>query len=532
MSDHGIDLYDADDARLLRLAGAGNAEAFGVLSERHAWAARKLARLLASPADVEEVVAEAFGRVRAAIGRGGGPSNAVRPYVLTALRRVCDEREHGQAARLSPNEQELDEQQLTDPGVPLVDPAVAGTELTIAARAYLSLPARWRAVLWHAEIEQEHPLVVTPLLGLARNGIGALDREAIDGLRQAFVQLYVMTIAQPECEPVAEQLDAYVRDALPRPDARQVSEHLRGCDECRAASGELADIGATLRGTVAPLILGPAADAYLVGMGVAGASDVAGSMVTLAVTPADGDEVASAAPDLRNPTGSRHARRRLSPSIAVAAGVVLVVLVSGAVVLKLNSNTGSTGPRSAIASPPAAPVVGLPSQVAVTPSPVPSPVPISAPLSPQASPVSEPQTLATLSASLDISQAQFGSTRTTSTDEVDFGVANTGSVSSGPLTVEISLPRGSSAGGQSSSPGPGFTGGVPESSGSPLGGFGWNCEPTQGGVVCMHAAVLAGQQVTGRLSVTISGFMTCGRPVRLTASSGGATAQAARDLRC
>src|SRR5215469_1833499 len=97
-------LYDADDARLLRLAAASNAEAFGVLSERHAWAARKLARQLVLPEDVEEVVAEAFGRVRAVIGRGGGPSNAVRPYVLTALRRVCDDRQRGQLTHLSPDE--------------------------------------------------------------------------------------------------------------------------------------------------------------------------------------------------------------------------------------------------------------------------------------------------------------------------------------------------------------------------------------------------------------------------------------------
>jgi len=131
--DPGIALYDADDAGLLSLAGAGDAQAFGVLSGRHAWAARKLARQLVSPDEVDNAVAEAFGRVLASIRRGGGPSDAVRPYVLTALRRVCDERQRGQLTRLSPAEQ------LTDPGGLLVDPAVArrASTWTVVCRSLL-----------------------------------------------------------------------------------------------------------------------------------------------------------------------------------------------------------------------------------------------------------------------------------------------------------------------------------------------------------------------------------------------------------
>ena len=528
-------LYDADDARLLRLASASNAEAFGVLSERHAWAARKLARQLVLPEDVEEVVAEAFGRVRAAIARGGGPSNAVRPYMLTALRRVCDERQRGQLTRLSPDEQEA------DPGAPLVDPAVAGVEQTLAARAYLSLPERWRAVLWHTEIEQEHPLVVTPVLGLARDGIVSLDREAIDGLRQAFVQLYVMALAQPECESVAERLDAYVRDALPAPEATQIWEHLRGCDECRAAHDELADIRATLRGTVAPLILGAAADAYLHGTEAPGASDVpsvvAGRTDTLTFRPADGGDAAKVRSAAPKPRVSRHARRRVPRSTVIAAGVAAAAVISGTIAFAIADRpNGSMGPGSAMASPPAFPAGRQPSQLA--PSSPPSPIPISAPLSPQASPTSSTPTTTTLSASLDISPAQFTSTRSgsgQSTDEVSFDVANTGSVASGPLTAAIDLPPGSSPSGDGPGPSPGFTGGVPEGTGTPAnggGGFGWSCEPTQGGITCTHAPIPAGQHADGRFTVTISGFMTCGQPVRLTASSGPASAKAERDLRC
>lgn len=539
--DSGFAVYDADDARLLSLAGAGDAEAFGVLSERHAWAARKLARQLVPPASVEAVVAEAFARVRAVIRRGCGPSNAVRPYMLTALRWVCDERQRGQLTALSP-----EEQQLTDPGALLIDPAVSGVEQTLAARAYLSVPERWRAMLWHAEIEQEHPLVVTPLFGLARNGIAALNHQAIDGLRQAYVQLYVRAIARPECEPVAERLDAYVRDALPPPDATQVWEHLRGCGECLAAYDELSDIRATLRGTVAPLILGTAADAYLE-TEAPSASAVAAGPTTLAIRSAARGEVVLRDSAARKQRGRRRARRRMPLSLAVAAAVALVALVGGAIGFTLEDRPSpATGTGTAMGSPPPSPVPGLPAQVVPSTSPSSSPppsvVPITASSSPQASSASpSTQTLTTLSASMDINQAQFGGPdggpgSGPPTDEIGFDVMNTGPVATGPLTVAIALPSGSSpTGGQPSSPSPGVTGGIPAGGGAPadgIAGFGWSCEPTDGGITCTHAPVAAGQHVDGRLSITISGFMTCGKPVRLTASSGEATAQAVQDLRC
>ena len=46
------------------------------------------------------------------------------------------------------------------------EPALAGFERSVVARAFASLPERWQAVLWHCEIEGRTPAEVAPLLGL------------------------------------------------------------------------------------------------------------------------------------------------------------------------------------------------------------------------------------------------------------------------------------------------------------------------------------------------------------------------------
>ena len=64
--------------------------AFGVLYQRHFEAVQSLAReLVPSPAEADHLVAETFALVHEATQSGGGPTDAFRPYVLTALRRAA-----------------------------------------------------------------------------------------------------------------------------------------------------------------------------------------------------------------------------------------------------------------------------------------------------------------------------------------------------------------------------------------------------------------------------------------------------------
>src|SRR5688572_27117685 len=74
------------DAELILQVRSGDREAFGVLYERHASAARALARQYVSPADAEDVVADAFSKLFEMLRRGAGPDAGFRPYLYTVVR--------------------------------------------------------------------------------------------------------------------------------------------------------------------------------------------------------------------------------------------------------------------------------------------------------------------------------------------------------------------------------------------------------------------------------------------------------------
>jgi len=150
-----------------------------------------------------------------------------------------------------------------DPGVPFADPAVADLERTMVARAFASLPQRWQAVLWHTEIEGARPAEVATLLGLTANGVAALAYRAREGLRQAYLQMHLSGEAREQCRPVAAKLGAHVRGGLAKRDAAMVAGHLDQCADCCRIYAELGDVNVALKAIVAPVVLGPAAAAYL-----------------------------------------------------------------------------------------------------------------------------------------------------------------------------------------------------------------------------------------------------------------------------
>ncbi|WP_336212036.1 sigma-70 family RNA polymerase sigma factor [Nonomuraea sp. LPB2021202275-12-8] len=254
------------DAELLHAVRGGNAAAYGRLYERHVAAARALARqLVHGEAEVEDVVAESFTKILDLVGRGGGPDTAFRTYLLTVVRRTVHDRSRVQIHQVTTGEIEL-----FDPGVPFTDPAMAGLEGSLIAKAYLSLPERWRAVLWHTEVESASPADVAPLLGLSANGVAALAYRAREGLRQAYLQTHLTASPPHDCKPVLGKLGAYVRGGLTRRDAKSVDEHVSGCPSCHAVLRELTEVNRSLRAVVGPLILGTSAAGYATAMAAPG----------------------------------------------------------------------------------------------------------------------------------------------------------------------------------------------------------------------------------------------------------------------
>ena len=75
--------------------------------------------------------------------------------------------------------------------------------------------------------------------------------------------MHLSGAGRDECRPVAARLGAYVRGGPAKRDAAVVAVHLDQCVECRRVIAEFGDVNVALKGIVAPIVLGPAAVAYL-----------------------------------------------------------------------------------------------------------------------------------------------------------------------------------------------------------------------------------------------------------------------------
>lgn len=254
------------DPQLISLVRGGDTDAYGLLYERHLESARRLARVLSTDhADADDLIADTFAKVLAVLRNGGGPDTAFRAYLLTTMRHTRYDR-----ARRERRVELTDDLTRYETAEPVDDPTISRLETSYAARAFNRLPERWRAVLWHTEVEGESPSQIAPLLGLTPNGVAALAYRARERLRQMYLQEHIALTGNPRCHWTGSHLAGYVRAALAKRDRGKVDEHLSGCAECRRLHRELSEENAGLRSVVAPLLLGAAAPAYLADAGALG----------------------------------------------------------------------------------------------------------------------------------------------------------------------------------------------------------------------------------------------------------------------
>lgn len=346
------------DAELITAAGSGDEAAFEMLRERHIAAAHGLAaELSADPAEAEAIVAQTFAQIGNLLRDGRGPGVALRPYLFTSVRWAAHERLTGAsgngadtavpaagtgvsgpdaAATAEIRGADATAAEAAGGGEPLfTDPDIAQLVRSPLYLAFMSLPERLRAVLWHAEVEQCDLVETGAVLGLTPDGAADLARQARTALREAYLRQF----------PVAQDT-------------------------------ELADVGGPLKTIVGPVFLGSAAAGYLSAAHSSGrpAGHGLGGLLWTGPGP--------------NPAASGRSRRVLT-----AGGVALGLLAATGLFLALTSAAGTQKPAAApVHALGAAPASS-------SPSGSPFPVPSAASSSPVATTLSTPAPTPTASPS-------------------------------------------------------------------------------------------------------------------------------------
>ncbi|MFD9965049.1 sigma-70 family RNA polymerase sigma factor [Amycolatopsis sp. NPDC058986] len=236
---------EPSDAELITAVRAGELRPYGTLYSRHRNAANNLARQLArSATEADDLVSEAFAKMLDILRDGRGPDSAFRAYLLTTLRHIAYDKT--QRARRIELTEDVETTALAAASPEKIserfpDTAITGLEHSIAARAFAHLPERWQKVLWHTEIEGLTPAATAPLLGLTPNGVSALSYRAREGLRQAYLQMFVAAPESrpPNCRRAAAKFGAWARGGLSKREAAPINTHLDGCSACRAVIAEL-----------------------------------------------------------------------------------------------------------------------------------------------------------------------------------------------------------------------------------------------------------------------------------------------------
>ena len=237
------DLCRVDDGTLMMAVREGSVETFAELYRRHAAVAAAYARrFVRQSADEHDIVAEAFLRILGILLRGLGPQEEFRPYLLRAVRNAAYDR-----ARADRKLELTDELSVLEGMEPFRDTVVERLDRALVLQAFQALPARWQEVLWLTLIEEMPVEAAAEQLGINANSLTSLAYRAREGLRQAYLQVFLTSNGAPGCERVAGKLVAFVRGAVAPTARRKVEAHLQDCPTCQAHMRELHDTDATLR---------------------------------------------------------------------------------------------------------------------------------------------------------------------------------------------------------------------------------------------------------------------------------------------
>lgn len=393
------------DADLIDRMRSGDDTAYEALYRRHAGAVRRYARTCCRDGHTaDDLTAEVFARMLQAVRGGHGPEHAVRPYLLTSIRRVA-----AGWTKSARREQLVDDfavfaAQATRASEVSDDTASIGSfgagsdlgadvramhvaEQSMAMQAFRSLPERWQAVLWHTEVEDESPSEVATLFGLDANGTRVLASRAREGLKQAYLQAHVSATlaADEECARYADRLGAYARGSLRTRAERGLRKHLEECVKCRLAAGQIKEVAGGIPAVVPIAVIGwfgAAGYAKALGLIAGGAGAGAAGAAGAAAAASGGSSGGAGA-------GGAAASEGLGAPLKAGLAAGVVAVAAAAVALAL---IGDDSPaRKPDAKPPASAPVVEPADPAPTPSPTkPEPAPPMAPVAAAPSPKPTP----------------------------------------------------------------------------------------------------------------------------------------------
>ncbi|MFE9967262.1 sigma-70 family RNA polymerase sigma factor [Streptomyces sp. NPDC005525] len=392
-SGSGTAALGPSDAQLILQMRDGDDLAYEELFRRHSGSVRRYARSCCRDVHTaDDLTAEVFARTLQAVRGGKGPEEAVRAYLMTAVRHIAaawtktSKREQlvhdfavfaAQAAGFS----EVSDADTLDLGADVL--AMHEAEQSMAMKAFRSLPERWQAVLWHTTVEEESPSEIAPLFGLTANATAVLASRAREGLKQAYLQAHVSRslTSGGDCARYADRLGAYARGGLRIRAERGLRKHLDECAKCRVAVGELAHVNAGIPALLPVAVIGWFAAGYalktagIVAGGAAGAAGAGAAAATGGSSSGSSAGGAAAAEGLGAPV-----KAGIAAAVAVAAAAALVWALAG-------DKSPKPEARPVAEPPVVAPAVPSPPPL----KPTPTPEPPSAPAPPVTAPTPFPK---------------------------------------------------------------------------------------------------------------------------------------------
>ncbi|MEJ7633699.1 sigma-70 family RNA polymerase sigma factor [Aeromicrobium sp.] len=235
-----LSLAERDDGELLSLVRRGHPHAYAALFTRYTYAAHRLARHLGRREEAEDVVSESFAQVLDLVRKGKGPDRAFRAYLFTTIRHDVARRAKAER-RVVPT----DDEHRIDTVVPFGGGQLDAFEKSAIRSAYESLPARWRTVLWHLDVEGRRPHELGPVLDLTPNAVSALVYRARSGLREAYLRQHVKRdgpMGDLTCRDTRAKLPAFVRRTASAREQERTLAHLEACAECMAVHLDLREV--------------------------------------------------------------------------------------------------------------------------------------------------------------------------------------------------------------------------------------------------------------------------------------------------